>query len=118
MSKKSLYMIRTLLISYIVTGLLLMVLAFSLYKWNLTQSKIDLGILAVYLVSNLIGGFVIGRQMRERKFIWGLISGVLYFLLLLLVTFLVYHNIQSEMKEVIMTLLICAGGGMLGGMIS
>lgn len=118
MSRKSFFMIRTLLTAYIITGLLLMILAFLLYKWNLTQSKIDLGILAVYLISNLAGGFVIGKQTQERKFIWGLISGILYFLLLLLVTFLVYHNIQGDVKDMIMTLFLCAGGGMIGGMVS
>ena len=118
MSGKSLCMLRALIASYIVTGILLMVLAFSLYRWNLTQSKVDLGILAIYLISNLVGGFVIGKQMQERKFIWGIVSGVLYFLLLMAVTLVVYHGIQGNTKDVITALFVCAGGGMIGGMIS
>lgn len=118
MTRKSLCMVRTLLAAYVVTGLLLAVLALLLYKFNLTQAKINTGIMAVYLISNLAGGFVIGKQLKEKKFIWGMCAGLLYFLLLTAVTLFVYRGIQGDTKEVVTTLFICMGGGMIGGMVS
>lgn len=117
MGQKTWCLIRTLLAAYIVTGISLAVLAFLMYRFNLTQSKVDLGIFAVYLVSNLVGGFCIGKQMKERRFLWGIISGIIYFLLLIVVTMVAYREIQGDAKEIAEILLLCAGGGMLGGML-
>ena len=53
-----------------------------------------------------------------RKFLWGLLTGILYFVLLLLISLGVYHSLQSEPVSLLTTFLLCAGGGMLGGMIA
>lgn len=50
-----------------------------------------------------------------RKFLWGLTCGILYFALLLLVSLGVYRSLQGNGANVVTTLLLCAGGGMLGG---
>ena len=76
------------------------------------------GIIVIYVVSTFIGGFVIGKMSGERKFLWGLAVGVLYFVLLLLVSFGLYHSLQGGTSDLVTTFLMCAGGGMLGGMLS
>ena len=38
--------------------------------------------------------------------------------LLMLISFGIYHSLQAEMGSFLTTLLLCAGGGMLGGMVS
>ena len=53
-----------------------------------------------------------------HKFLWGLLTGVLYWGLLMLISFGIYHSLQAEMGSLLTTLLLCAGGGMLGGMVS
>ena len=53
-----------------------------------------------------------------HKFLWGLLTGVLYWGLLMLISFGIYHSLQDEMGSLLTTLLLCAGGGMLGGMVS
>ena len=109
---------QALLVSYIITGILLLVLAVLLYKLNLDKGKVTAGITGIYVVSAVAGGFLIGKLQKVRKFIWGLMLGILYFLLLVLVSFGVYHTLQGDVMQIVTTLVLCAAGGMLGGMLS
>ena len=110
--------IKALLASYIVTGLLLFLLTFLLYKFDWDEQKVTAGIVVIYVVSTFVGGFILGKLKRVRKFLWGLIMGVLYFALLFLISFGVYRSFEGNGTNVITTLLLCAGGGMLGGMLA
>ena len=109
---------QALLVSYIITGILLLVLAVLLYKLNLDKGKVTAGITGLYVVSAFAGGFLIGKLQKVRIFIWGLMLGILYFLLLVLVSFGVYHTLQGDVMQIVTTLVLCAAGGMLGGMLS
>ena len=51
-------MIKALLASYIVTGAFLLVLALLLYKLQLSESIVNIGIIAIYVISCFLGGFL------------------------------------------------------------
>ena len=101
--------LSTLLIMYILTGVALFVLAFLLYKMELTENIVTIGITAIYVVSGLLGGIIIGKRMKTRRFLWGIIMGAAYFLVLL---------IGSALLNRGLTLVMCMGAGMIGGMVS
>jgi len=109
---------KALLASYIVTGILLFVVTFFLYKFEWDEQMVTAGIIVIYVVSTFVGGFILGKIKKSRKFLWGLIMGVLYFALLFLISFGVYRSFDGNGTNVITTLLLCAGGGMLGGMLA
>ena len=109
---------KALLASYIVTGILLFILKLLLYKFEWDEQMITAGIIAIYVISTFAGGFILGKLKGTRKFLWGLIMGMLYFLLLFLISFGVYRSFDGNGTNVLTTLLLCAGGGMLGGMIA
>ena len=115
---KVMWVLKALLASYIVTGILLMVLTMLLYKFELDEKIVSAAIVAIYVVSTLIGGSIIGKLVRVRRFLWGIGLGVLYFALLLLITLGVYHTLNGNGANLMTTLILCAGGGMAGGMIS
>ena len=115
---KGIWLLKALLAGYVVTGVLLMILALLLYKIDLDEQKVTMGIIATYVISTFAGGFIMGKLVEEQRFVWGLILGVIYFLLLFAVSFAVNHQLQSNGTNLITTLLLCAGGGMLGGMVS
>lgn len=115
---KVLWVLKALLAAYIATAVLLFVLAGLLYKLELDEKAVSAGIIAIYIVATLLGGIVIGKMARTRRFLWGLGLGVGYFVLLLLITLGVYRTIDTTGVSMITTLLLCAGGGMIGGMIS
>lgn len=110
--------LKALVVSYIVTALLLLLLAFLLFKFELNESKVSIGIIVVYLISGFIGGWIAGKGNENRKFVWGLIVGALYFVLLLVVSGIAGHGIQTQPVQLLTTALLCTGGGMMGGMLS
>lgn len=112
------WMLKALLCSYVITGISLLILAGVLYKFNLNESKVTAGILIIYVLSSFAGGFLIGKIMKIRKFLWGFLIGCFYALLLILVSLGVYRSIQADLSELFTTFVVCAGGGMAGGMIS
>ena len=76
------------------------------------------GIVLIYVISTFSAGFVLGKLAGKRKFLWGLFAGITYFVLLMLITLGVYHAFQGNVTNIAVTFLLCAGGGMLGGMIA
>ncbi len=114
----SVRILKSLLCAYAATGIMLLILTLLLYKAGLSEENVNAGIILTYIISTFAGGFVIGKLMGVRKFLWGLLTGVLYFVLLLLISLGVYHSVQGEPVNLLTTFLLCAGGGMLGGMVS
>jgi len=110
--------LKALLASYIVTGILLFIVTFFLYKFEWDEQMVTAGIIAIYVLSTFVGGFIMGKLKETRKFLWGLVIGFLYFVLLFLISFAVYRSFDGNGTNVITTLLLCMGGGMLGGMIA
>ena len=112
----ALQIMKALLASYVVTGILLLVLTLLLYKFDWDEQMVTAGIIVIYVVSTFLGGFIMGKLKGVRKFFWGLLLGILYFALLFLISFCIYRNFNGNGTNLLTTGLLCAGGGMLGGM--
>ena len=112
------WVLKSLLVSYILTGVLLLLLAVALYKLELNEKAVSAAIVAIYIVSTLIGGIIIGKFARVRRYLWGLGLGIGYFALLLLITLGVYRTLNGDAANLVTTFVLCAGGGMAGGMLS
>ena len=112
------WMVKALLAAYVVTGILLIILALALYKFELNEGAVTAGVTAVYLISTFTSGLVVGKLAKVRRFLWGIVLGILYFALLLLVTVGIYRTFHGSSTEILVTFALCAGGGMAGGMIS
>lgn len=110
-------LLKALLAAYIVTGGLLLLLALLLYKLRLSESVINLSITAIYLIACFLAGFLMGKMMKTRKYLWGAAGGLLYFTLLALIS-LAARQGSAEASSFITTLLLCIAGGTLGGMLS
>lgn len=115
---KVIWWIKSLLASYIVTGILLLVLTFFMYKFELNEKIVSAAIVGIYVVSTLIGGMIIGKLTKSKRYLWGMVLGIVYFVLLLLITLGVYRTLNGDSVSIVTSLILCAGGGMTGGMIS
>ncbi len=109
---------KALLAAYVVTGLLLLLIAGLLYRFQLDEGKVQIGIIVTYILSCFVGGFLAGKMMKSRQFLWGVLLGLLYFLVMTLVSVAVNRELQSSTSGFITSFLLCMGGGMLGGMLS
>lgn len=113
-----LFLLKSLLLSYILTAALLLLLAFLLYKLGLTEKIVSIAIIVIYVIATFFAGFVTGKKLQNKKFLWGLMMGVAYFLVLVVVSLIMNHSAGHMGDSFLTTLILCGGGGMLGGMLS
>lgn len=117
-SRKILEVIRSLVVAYIFTGVALAILAFVIYKWELNEAVVNVTILAIYVLASLLGGFLTGKRVKERKFIWGLLMGTFYILIIYGVSMIMKSSLDMVSTAGVLAGVLCVGGGMLGGMLS
>jgi putative membrane protein (TIGR04086 family) len=111
-------LIKVLLGMYLFTALFLLVLAYALYRFDLEERVVTIGILLGYVLACLIGGFRIGRRMKQKKYIWGFAAGFLYFAVLLAVSYFYHHTVGDEIAHLATTFAMCVASSTVGGMIS
>lgn len=115
---KALVLLKGLLISYIITAFMLLLLAFIMLKLDTPSIVISGGINFAYIVSAFVGGFFTGKKIEQKKFIWGMLIGLLYFVVLLLVSLMMNRVSPIPFGNLITVFIISTLSGMLGGMIS
>lgn len=112
------HVIKALAISFFTTALLIVVFAFVMFKFNISENIIALGVTVIYIISCGLGGFYIGRAMGERKFMWGLLIGALYLMVLLVLSAIIGGDKSLLSGNILSLVLLCLGGGTLGGMLA
>ena len=73
-------------------------------------------IIVTYILSCFAGGFLSGKMMKNKKFLWGILVGLLYFGIMLLVSLAVNRQLDQTAANFVTTMVLCILGGMLGGM--
>ena len=112
------FLLKTLLFSYILTGVLLALLAFLLYKVGLTESIVSIVIIVIYVAATFFAGFVAGKRLKSRRFLWGLLMGSAYFIVLAGISMAMGEPAGQLGNSTVTTLVLCAAGGTLGGIMS
>lgn len=110
--------IKGLILSYAVTGVLLAVLAFLVFQFGLAESVTDASITAIYVVVTFLGAFVVGKRVKERKFLWGFLLGLFYIAIISVVAIALGQVFDVTSTASLSTAALCIGGGLLGGMLS
>lgn len=108
----------SLLGGYGITFLGIVIISMLLLLFQISENMVDIGITAIYVLACLGAGFIIGKRTKSRKFLWGMVSGVIYFVILLVVSFLVQSSMKNIGNDLVTVMLMCIGSGTLGGMIS
>ena len=116
--RKFTIVVKGLIVAYAVTGVLLALLAFLVFRFGLSESVTDIAIVAIYVLVTFIGAFITGKAVKERKFVWGWLPGILYILIISIVAIAVGQVFQVASTANMTTAALCVGGGLLGGMLS
>lgn len=114
--KVAINLLKVIIYSYVLTGLLLLIFALIMYKADLKDQQIRLGILIITILCVFVAGFLSSKAIREKRLIYGCITGIAYFLILLIVS-LCMHNSTELTKNTVTMFFICLGSGALGGML-
>lgn len=118
MKKGFFSVLKSLIAAYVVTGLLLLFIALIMQKFGLSDKQIRLFVILIYGVSTILGGFVFGKMRKNRRFLNGMIFGIMYFVILILVSAVVNHGFENELGRNILSFIICTLGGIIGGIMS
>ena len=95
-----------------------MLAAFIAYKMELSDLFARICIILSYILSCFAGGFLIGHQTEKKQYLWGMLLGCIYFVVILLVSLLINKGVLVKPQSILTVLAMCAFGGMLGGMFS
>ncbi|MCM1049706.1 MAG: TIGR04086 family membrane protein [Clostridiales bacterium] len=117
-SGKIVFVLKCMLAAYILTAGLLLLLALMLYRFGLSEKVVSICIILIYIAVTFLAGFIAGKRAGEKKFIWGLVMGCIYFLILMAVSLIVNRGIEEPISRILTVFLMCSGSGMLGGMLS
>ena len=106
--------LKSLLFAYALTGVALLLLALVLFAFDLGETAVDAGIIIIYVLACFMGGFIV----RKDKYLWGVITGLAYYVLLLTVSVMAKGGWDMSAAHAVTTFFMCTGGGTLGGMLS
>ena len=109
---------KAMIASYALTAIMLLILAALVYKLNMKESGVEVGILVIYIAATFFGGFLAGKMGKNKRFIWGLGIGCGYVAELLGVSVCMNGGIDGTIGSCLVRFVMCAGSGMLGGMLS
>ena len=118
MNKKSLLAVgKGIICAYVVTAVILVILSFLLYRFHIPDSAVKGGIIFSYVFSCFVGGMVVSKVPEGRKYLWGLLTGVIYCVILLAVSMVWNRMMFANLSGTMSVCFLCLMGGMLGGML-
>lgn len=109
---------KSLIISYIVTFILLLIFSMIMYYGNVSEKVVGIFVIITYFISSLLGGLSIGKSVENRRFLWGMILGLLYFGIIMMITLVGRVGDEQIDSSKITGFITSCIGGMLGGMTS
>lgn len=110
--------LKELLLEMIISAILLVCISFIVLRMSPAVAVIKILILIIYGISTFAGGYIIGKIMNRKKIVWGAISGIIYFAVIAIVSFIVKGGIDAGTVSVISSLIVSVAAGSMGGMIS
>ena len=117
-TEKVIFITKCMLAAYILTAGLLLLLAFMLYRFGLSEKVVAICIIGIYIVVTFAVGLIAGKREGKKKYLWGLAMGCAYYVILVIVSLIVNRGPQDIAGNMVTVFFLCAGSGMLGGMIS
>ncbi len=109
---------KVLIIAYVITIVMLLILSLLLYKLGLSTGQIKIGIIITYVLAAGLSGFIMAKVQKTKRVVWGFIMGLLYFVILFVVSFFMNKGINAETSNVLLTGVICMVSGAMGGILS
>lgn len=115
--KKILFTLAKVVIASIIISLVMMlILAFIMLKMDVSNEVQKTFVILIYIVSTFVSGLIMGKVMENKKFLWGMGCGLLYFAIVLVLALAVKNNGDITGVGTIACLAACMAGGTLGGM--
>ena len=116
--QKMLGVLKGLIISYLITVVLLFIIAVIVYKVGISDTVLNGLITAVYILATFLGGLITGKKVQEKKFVWGSLYGLIYILIAIALSLAIGGGEGLAMVPGVVKCVMCIAGGMLGAMLA
>lgn len=103
-------------VSTIITIFSIFIFALILSYTNISEKMIESGLVVISSVSILIGSFFAIKKIREKGLVYGVILGVVYMLIIYIISSIITGNFSLGLGSIIMILLGILSGA-IGGII-
>lgn len=104
------------MIGYAITCLVFITYAVLLTYTSITEENISLVVTITSIVSVLVAGFDAARGATSKGWLWGIIAGFIYAVILVVIMTWVQGRLILDSRTISVLILSLAGGG-LGGVI-
>lgn len=102
-------------IAYAITCIAFILYALLLTYTEITERNLQLVVILTTVISVAVAGFDAARAAKERGWFWGLIAGLVYALVLIVISIIITKSTALGMGA-IMIVAISLVGGAIGGM--
>lgn len=107
---------KGLVLAYCFTFVVLLIMALLVTYTGLTEEHTSAIALAVMIISVFLCGYKTAKAANSRGWLWGIISGIIYVGIMILIGFLGTESYTFGTKTLVMLAMALAGGG-LGGIL-
>lgn len=103
-------------LAYLITAIIFIIYGVLLTYTDVTEKNTQIIVMVTTAVSVLIGGFVASKGVQNKGLFYGMLVGIVYAIIMIMIGFCFMPTIKVTSKIVtLFTLSICAGG--IGGII-
>ena len=107
-----------LLVSFFITFVGVLALSFSLLLFPVSEKAIDISILILYILSCFAAGRILRKRTWNKRFMWGLLIGETYYLILLVISIMCDYVTSVSAKDVLTSFVICGASAAIGCRVS
>ena len=72
--RKAISLLKGLFGGYVLTIGLLLLLTLLVYRFHMPETGVHVGICAIYVLACFLAGLLCGRQVVNKRFLWGIVS--------------------------------------------
>lgn len=105
MAVKGFQLVKTLIIAYVITAVLLLLTAFGLYRLHLSDWQVMAAVVIIYALSCFAGGYILAKAQKSRRMLWGMGFGILYFTVLTAAAFILTKGADMDMTALVKALI-------------
>ena len=111
MAVKGFQLVKTLIIAYVITAVLLLLTAFGLYRLHLSDWQVMAAVVIIYALSCFAGGYILAKAQKSRRMLWGMGFGILYFTVLTAAAFILTKGAAVSTVKALIVCLLAGGAG-------
>ena len=109
-------LVSGVLVGYAITCIIFLGYSILITYTSMTDEKMPLVVAGATLISVIVAGFDAAKGAANKGWFWGIIAGLIYAVILMVIMTLVLKNFSVDSRTVTVLVLSLAGGG-LGGVI-